>query len=1345
MKMLVRFLFAALLVLGVLSLGIAAEAQSSNSGTVLGTVIDKAGAVVPDAAVELLNTATNETKTTTTAGAGEYTFANVPPGTYTLKISKPGFATITFANLKVDVTKTYTYNATLEVSSGKEVIEVSAQSQAELQTADAVVGDVVGENELMRLPTLGRDSRELLTLQPMSTPFESSNGGGFGNSGGTIAGARSDQNVFNLDGIDITDNVIAGGGNQAPVIPIGVENVAEFRVGVTNNNASFGRSEGGQINIISKSGTNEYHGTAYWYHQNSVFNANTWDNGHTPNGSGLAFTPKQPQHDNRVGVSVGGPIRKNKTFFFSNYEVRRFPQAVQVERIVPTQSLRNGTLTFNGVAYPLASSMLCGPAGNQLCDPRALGISPTVQKLWNMMPLGNDPNVGDGSNTEGFRTSVPESLKDDFVTFRLDHNFTDKLKFFGRYFYHRDLAPNSSGQASGQVSFLTGTAESSSASDVRGDGFTSGLDWQIRDNLINSLHVGWIRSRQDFNVIRPSTSSAKLNLPETGSALGPIALAPGLGATGLIDTVVDVDTQRARHQAIYDSNKQYADNLTWIKGKHTVVTGADIRWLPTIHDRDDKVIGSLTSLVALLDASEGAGNLNIPAADRPAALPIADGSNWDRLYAASLGLLNQVGILAVRNGSLQPQPLGTQLEAKTTLRAYNFFVQDSWRIKPSLTLTYGIGYGWQTTPQELHGQQTLIANHDTGDTIINGLQYIQAKEAAAQAGDVYNPTLSYIPIRNSGRSNVSNVDYGDWAPRVSAAWNPSFSGGAMGRMFGDRKTVIRGGYGIAYDRVNTVQSVIIPMLGVGFAQTINLQTPLCNVNGTSVSGCNAAVGVGAGGNPGLASFRVGVDGTIPTPALPAAVKSPIIPTIPFGETLSFQNDPNFKDGRAHMVDFTIQRSLPGQMILELGYVGRFGRNLAGSINFNSAPYMFKDKASGQIFAQAYDAIATQLRAGISPLLPSGLPNPAFNNQPWIENQLPGLGIGCGPIIDPVTKKGNNISSTECLASGNSTNFTNNNLSSVFDSIDFGRLGLGLQSYNNLQVLDLFMRDSHDHSNYNAFVVTLRNNSWHGLVFDLNYTRSKSLDDVGAVQNAAEYHSSSYNFALDYGPSFFNRPNVFNAFFNYDLPFGGSHRLSSSHAFVNKVIGGWFTAGILRISSGLPNLVTVSGQSFGGGDIFGIAAGMLPTVPVGSLGAGLHGGVCSTGAGSGGNGPTCSHPAGTPAPTGTGLNYFANPAAALADFRPTLLATDTNDGRNSPLPGLGLWNFDMTIGKTTSITERLKVEFSADFFNLFNHVNFLDPSLDTTNPSTFGVINTQLVPADRIQGSRWIQMGLRIRF
>lgn len=1330
MKLFVRSTFASLFLLITILAGIPASAQNANTGTVLGTVMDKAAAVVPDAKVELVNPATNETKTATTNSSGQYAFPSVAPGTYTLKISKQGFATTSISNLKVDVDKSYTQDVTLEISSGKEIIEVSAQAQAELQTVDAVVGSVVGETELMRLPTLGRDSRELLTLQPMSTPFESTNGGGFGNSGGTIAGARSDQNVFNLDGIDITDNVIAGGGNQVPIIPIGVENVSEFRVGVTNNNASFGRSEGGQINVISKAGTNSYHGSTYWYHQNSALNANTWDNGHTPVGPGTSFTPKQPQHDNRVGVSVGGPIRKDKTFIFANYELRRFPQSVEVERIVPTSSLRNGTLTFGGVPYDLATSTACGGP----CDPRGIGISPTIKQLWNMMPLGNDPNVGDGFNTEGFRTSVAEPLKDDAVVFRLDHNFTDKVKFFGRYMYHRNLAPSALGQNTGQVDFIGGTASSASASDIRGDGFITGLDWTIRNNLINSVHVGWIRSRQDFNVVRPRISAAQLDLPHTQSPLGDIALAPGLGATGLIDTVVDVDTQRARHQAIYDSNKQYADNLTWIKGKHQLVFGGDIRWLPTIHDRDDKVIGSVNSLVATLDA-DVIGFSGV-AANRPAALPVSQQQNWDRLYAAALGLVNNVGILAVRDGNLNPKSLGASLVAKTTLRAYNFFAQDTWRLTNSFTLTYGIGYGWQTTPHEQNQQQTFIANHDSGDTIINGLQYIQQKQAAAESGDIFNPTLSYIPVKSSGRADVFAVDYGDWAPRASAAWNPSFRSGLLGRMFGDRKTVIRGGYGIAYDRVNTVQSVIIPMLGVGFAQTINVQAPLCDASGTPGAGCNPAPGVtGSGANPGLSSFRVGVDGTIPTPPVPGSLQSPIVPPVPLSETLSFQNDPTFKDGRAHMIDFTIQRSLPGQMILELGYVGRFGRKLAGSINFNSVPYMFKDKASGQIFAQAFDAVATQLRAGVNPLLANGNPNPAFQSQPWFENQLPGSGVGCGP-------NNTNLSATACFASGNSTSFINDNLSSLFLNMDITRkFGLGLQPYDNLQVLDLFMRDSNDRSNYNAFVLTLRNNSWHGLLFDVNYTFSKSLDTVGAVQNAAEYHSSSFNFNADYGPSFFNRPHVFNGIVNYDLPIGGSHRLSSSHGFVNRFLSGWYTAGIVRASSGIPELVTVSGQSLGGGLIFGINAGMVPTVPIGSLGGGIHSGVCSTGAGSGGNGSNCGANKGT----GTGLNYFSNPQAALSDFRPILLSSDKNDGRSSPLSGLPFWNVDMSLGKSTKITEKLKFQFSADFFNLFNHPNFLDPSFDTTQPATFGVINTQLVPADRIQGSRWIQLAIRFDF
>jgi len=1318
MKLFSKIAIGGVLLVALLS-AIPAWGQSSNTGVVLGTVVDSKGGVVPDVTVELVNAAVNETKTVQTNGVGQYVFPAVSPGIYTLKMIRQGFATVTFTNITVNVAKSYTYDGTLEISGGKEIIEVTAGAAAELQTTDAVVGGVVAGATLSHLPTLQRDTRELLTLQPGSTPYETSNGGGFGDSGGTVTGARSDQNAFNLDGIDITDNVIAGGGNQVPIVPIGVEATDEFRVGVTNNNASFGRASGGQINVVSKSGTNTFHGSGYWFHQNSALNANTWDNGHTPNAdAGTPFTKKQPQHDNRAGFAFGGPFWKNKTFFFGNYEIRRFPQSVEVERIVPTDTLRNGILTFNNVQYPLASSTACGPAGGLRCDPRGVGISPTIQQLWNMMPAGNDPNVGDSKivantvigNTIGFRTSVAEPLKDDTVNFRLDHNFTDKVKFFGRYMYHRNLTPNASGQAAGQIDLTGSTPINSSASQIRGDGFTAGLDWQVNNHVTNSFRAGWIRSRQDFTVIRPSTSAALLNLPGTDSALGPVALAPGLGQTGLIDTVIDVDTQRARHQAIYDSNKQYVDTLSWIKGKHTIVAGTDIRWLPTIHDRDDKVIGSLNSLVATLDAT---GSLaGIPDTNRPPGLSSGDQSRWNRLYAASLGLISNVGILAVRDGDLQPKPLGSTLIARTTLRSYSFFAQDTWRMSQSFTLTYGLAYGWQTTPHERDKQQTLIANHDAGDKILNAFDYLADKQTAAENGDIFNPTLSYVPISKSGRSDVFSVDYGNWAPRVSAAWNPSFREGFLNRLFGDRKSVVRGGYGIAYDRVNTVQSVIIPMLGVGFAQTINLQAPGCVASGTPGSNC------GVDTTPGGSIFRVGVDGQIPTPPAPGALTPPIVPVAPLGEILSFQNDPQFQVGRSHMVDFTIQRSLPGQLIFEAGYVGRFARHLPASVNFNSVPYMFKDKASGQTFAQAFDAVATALRNNVP-----------VASQPWFENLVPNA---CG-----------SGTSTSCMAAISGASFQNDNLSDLFLTMDFIRSGAGLTPFNNLQVLDLFTRTSRDTSNYNALVLDLRNNSWHGLLFDFNYTFSKSLDTVGAVQNDARYYTSSFNRHLDYGPSFFDRTHVFNAIFDYELPFGKG-RFQSSHSVLNKLTSGWYTAGIFRKSSGVPELVTISGQSFGGGAIFGTLAGELALAPTNTLGGGLHGGVA-------GNtvttplGPVAVGTAGDPANGGTGLNLFANPGNAFLNFRPALISSDTNDGRSNPIRGLGFWNLDMRFGKATTITEHVKAEFSFDCFNIFNHPNFLDPLLDVTNPATFGVINTQLVPADRIQGSRWIQFGFRVNF
>ena len=1325
-------------------------AQSETTGAVLGTVSDPSGAAVVDATVVLRNTATNAQVTQTTSGAGQYTFVNVTPGVYEISVKKLGFRSSNVSAFTVEVTKSYTVDVKLEIGEVTESITVSTEARVELQTTDAQVGDVIGGTTLSRLPTLTRDASELLTLQPGTTAYDTPANGGFGNNGGTVAGARSDQNSISLDGIDITDNTVGGGATAVNFIPTGVESLEEFRVGVSNSNADFSRSSGGNITLISKSGSNGFHGDGYWFHQSDGYNANSWDLNHTPDAAtGKPFTRKTPFKDNREGVSVGGPIIKNKTFFFSNYEVRRFPSASQVSHIVPTDNLRNGILTFqdcaqgfdakgnclggNLIPYNLnpangTISSLCGANGNAPCDPRNVGISPTIQALYKLNPAGNDASLPgvDGNNTTGFVASASTPVKDDYVTFRLDHNFTDKMHFFGRYIYSRALNVTPT-----QIDTLGGKTIATTGNFTRGDGAIGALDYAFNSFTSNTVRYGWIRSRIFLPGLSPSSSAATLALPGTSTSAGAIALAPGLAQTGLIDVPIDVDTQRARTQGNFQRNKQLVDNFTHIQGRHTIAAGGDVRWLPLIAQRNDKVVGSLASLVATEDANvQGTAN-SVSQADMPLACAPAtttspaitkncllptDVLRWQRLYAATLGIVDNVNVLAVRNGSLAPQPFGTPLIANTNQQAYDFYAQDTWRIKPTLTLTYALGYGWQTPPTEAHGQQTFEINDATGQ-ILTAAGYIQAKQQAAVNGQIFNPTIGYLPIRNSGRSNIWNTDYGDIAPRLSVAWNPSYKDGLFGRVFGQGKTVIRAGFGIYYDRINNVQSVEIPQLGVGFAQTLVLSAPACNLNGASAGpGCNAAAGAA---NIGASGFRVGVDGNLPVPTVPA-VSSPIVPALG-GENLSFAVDPNFKVGRSYSIDFTVQRELPGNMLMEVGYIGRIARDLPNSVDFDSSPYMFVDKASGQTFAQAFDTVAHELAA-----------KQPVTNQPWFENQLAGLtGTNC-------------TSPTTCLAAQASSAFLGQSVSNVFGAIDGDRMALGLPTFNNHQInFALFMRTHNDLSNYHAATVTLRKRPSHGLQFDLNYTFSKSLDEVGTVQNNAGTYATSFNPGYQYGPSLFDRTHVFNAIFNYDLPAGHGHKFSFGNNIADKIIAGWYVSGVFRASSGPP--LTVANGDLGGG-FFGNGLSAIPTVGIGTIGSGTHGNVCSSGGfGSAGDGPNCTPAPGAPAPSGTGLNLFGNPATVAADFRPINISTDGRDGTGNPLRGLGFWNLDARLGKTTSFHERYKVEISADFFNIFNHVNFFQPTLNLQSPATFGVISQELIPADRTQGSRWIQLGLRVSF
>jgi hypothetical protein len=256
------------------------------------------------------------------------------------------------------------------------------------------------------------------------------------------------------------------------------------------------------------------------------------------------------------------------------------------------------------------------------------------------------------------------------------------------------------------------------------------------------------------------------------------------------------------------------------------------------------------------------------------------------------------------------------------------------------------------------------------------------------------------------------------------------------------------------------------------------------------------------------------------------------------------------------------------------------------------------------------------------------------------------------------------------------------------------------------------------------------------MFDLNYTLSRALDDGLINQNNAGFYSNGFVPNVSWGPSIYDRTNTFTGLYVYNLPAGHGHLLNFHNSALDKFISGWYTSGVFTAYSGLPLTVSESGQVWGNGVLISGNVAEVPTTSVSGFTSGVHSGVAGT------NGVGTS---GDPSTGGSGLNLFSNPAQVFNSFRPVLISSDVQDGRANPMRGLGFWNLDAELGKTTTIHENLRFDFSAQFLNVFNHVNFNTPSLSSTNPSNFGVLTSEFVPANRSAGSRWIELGFRIEF
>jgi len=1331
------------LLLGLLIASIAtasAWAQATSAGTISGLVTDQQNAAIAGAEVKIADPTTNSERTATTNGVGRYTFINVEPGVYNLSFSHPGFAQARILGQKVDVGEALSLNTTLEVGATNVVVEVTSSSGAELQTLSATIGSTLHNDQLQLMPNLGRDASSLSVLQ-VGVALT-----------GNVAGAATDQNGFQLDGGNNSDDMAGGnttytigngysgagstGGTPTGVIPTPIESIEEFKVGTSNQAADFNSAAGSQVQMVTKRGTNDIHGALYeYYFGSSVGAANLWKNNHTlVNGEA---TPLPDTHRNRFGGAVGGPMTPKfwggKTYFFFNYEGSRFPNVVSFERASPTALMRAGVLTLpkasggvgeynlnpyavtvNGVTYQPAT------CGGQPCDPRGLGVNPLIQKIWGTMPLPNDPNFTvsstttgyvDGVNAQGYLGNLPLPQSSTFMVGRIDHDFSEKWKFMSSYRYYTftqlvntqtDVGGLLSGAKQGQYS-------SFAPRPVKPSYWVGGLTTTISPNTTNDFRFSYLR-----NFWQWSTQAG----PPQFSGLGGAVEIGGESQTGSL-IPYNVDSQDVR-QRFWDGHDYFfSDAVSRLKGNHLLQFGGTYMRQFLYHGRNDNGVGIDTSPTYQV---AGTG-LSAAAYTPPDGTAASAASAYPILFNEIMGVVNQTQVMYTRSGSnLALNPLGTPGFDQSVVPTYDTYFSDTWHVRPSLTLTYGLSWGLAMPPYEINGKQVQMV--DAGGNPINIQGYLLTKEQAALQGQVYNPTIGFETIRNINGDTSKypyNPFYGGFSPRVSAAWNPSYDNGPLGKLLGRNKTVIRGGYARIYGRLNGVDLMLVPLLGPGLLQAVSCVAPTMG-----------GVCTGAGGATPANAFRIGVDGnTAPLPTVTPNLPQPFYPGLTQNGILNAaaadgsQLDPNMKPNHSDEFTLTIQRQISSKMTMEVGYIGRKIANEFQEINLDAVPFM--TTLNGQSFAQAWAAVYNQICAGAGPTCTPNTAN--VTAQPFFEAALGGPNSAyctgspnCTAAM--VKNEASNIKST--LAYQVWVDLSQKPSWTLPRSL-LAQPGIGQQLTGAFDFIN-----SLGHGNYNAGFVSFTSHDWHGLTARSNFTYGKSLGTGSVVQASSSITvPNPYNFNTfgTYGVQPFDVKYTYSLLMLYQPPF-----FRGQKGFAGRLLGGWTIAPLFTARSGQPLRLSTStnGESFGeiySGQTanFEQAAGLTPFTGGNSMNYNVQtAGLC---AGTSGN---------------TGLNIFANPCTVYNEFRRPILGQDTNSGGAGSIRGFGFWNLDATISKDFKATERIGATLSFQFVNILNHFVPADPATSIDSASSFGVVTNQFTTPNGAQ-SRSMEFGLRLRF
>jgi hypothetical protein len=1306
---------------------IPASAQSAG-GTISGQVTDQQNAVIAGADVKIVDTSTNSTRSTVTNDVGRYTFATVAPGVYNLTVSKTGFQASRVNAQKVDVGQVLTINVALQLGATSTTVEVQASAGAELQTLNATVGSTIENDALVQMPNLGRDASVLSTIQVGVV------------SSGQVAGASADQNTFQLDGGYNTDDMAgnnssyvpangyfgtgASGGTPSGVVPTPVESIEEIKIGTSQQTADFNSAAGSQVQMVTKRGTNAFHGALYeYYFASNVGAANLWQNNRVGQ-------PLPSAHRNRFGVAVGGPLTPKfwggKTYWFVNYEAMRFDNVTTFERATPSALLRAGVVqipnsagvvtpynlntapvTVNGVTYQPAQCVSGGASG--ACDPRMLGMNPYVQKLWNSMPLPNDPSFttgpfSDGYNAAGFIGGVALPQTSNFFVGRLDHDFGEKWKFFSSYRYY------SFAQETTAQTLMTSTGYNAlSTRPFKPSYIVGGLTTTISPNLTNDFRVSYLRNWWQWGDIAG---------PPQFAALGGV-LEPGGESTYAL-APYNVNSQSTRQRFWDGQDQNYRDDISFLHGNHLFQFGGS--WLRNFdyHERNDNGVGIDTSITYQM--TNGVG---IPSSAYPTpGIQANQASLYDGLYSAVLGIVSQSQVMYTRSGSqLTLNPLGTPGFDQSIMETYNTYFTDTWHMRPTFTLTYGLGYQLALPPYEINGKQVMLV--DQAGLPVTTADYLKNKQIAALAGQSYDPLMGFADLRNvgTGLKYPYHTFYGGFSPHLSLAWSPNFTSGMMGKVFGSGKTVIRGGYARIYGRLNGVELVLVPLLGPGPLQAV------------SCFGLSNGQCAPQGGVTPQSAFRIGTDGNAaPLPAVSQTFPQPYYPGINGNATASDGSllDPNYRPSVSDEFNFTIQRALSNKASVEFGYIGRKIGNVFQQINIDPVPYMYT--LNGQSFATAYSNMYREL-CGLSGPICANTPN-NVGAQPFIEAALGGSTSGfCAGYA----------SCTQALIQKNGSLIKNTQVYSLWQAMSqapgwtLGRTLISSPAVGgtniNPQITAMELDTSLGWGNYNAAFIKFTTRNWNGLTLSSNFTWSRALGTgnfVSATSSATV--TDAFNIGNAYGPQPFDAPISYNLLLLYQVPY-----FKNQKGIVGHLLGGWSIAPLFTAQSGFPQEINVGTGANTDAQAFGEVYGNNNSSNENAVAVAPY---------TGGNSSHYNVQINTSSGVGTsgktGVNEFANPTAIFNEFRPPVLGTDFQVGSAGVLRGFPTWNLDATLTKDIAIRESIGAQFFFQAVNVLNHFQPLTPNLNINSPQTWGVVTQQALSANGL-GARALEFGLRIHF